>query len=210
MNSKAEQNPRRRSYVWIALSVAVTAAAFVVAFMQADLSAFWLAIGSISPPTLALAGSALLAGALLAALRLWFIARDVGHRLSARDALLALSVGQVAGAVSVQFFGQIVARSALLSPRGVSAPANIVMVTYERLVAVAISGLMATAGAWYLFGRLAVDLQGGGDRRGTGQAGRAVAETADTACTAGTSFAARIKTLNNKSIQIYGTAITVH
>lgn len=164
MNSKADQNPRRRSYVWIAVSIFVTAAAFVIAFMQADLSAFWPAIRSISLPTMALAGSALLFGALLAALRLWFIARDVGHRLSTRDALLALSVGQVAGAVTVQFFGQIVARSALLSPRGISAPANIVMVTYERLVAVAISGLLATAGAWYLFGRLAVDLQGGGDR----------------------------------------------
>lgn len=142
----------------------MTAAAFVIAVMQADLSAFWVTIRSVSLPMLAFIGVALLVGALLAALRLWFIARDVGHSLSARDALLALSVGQVAGAVSVQFFGQIVARSALLSPRGVSAPANIVMVAYERLVAVAISGLMATAGAWYLFGRLAVDLQGGGDR----------------------------------------------
>lgn len=45
---------------------------------------------------------------------------------------------------------------------------------------------------------------------GTGQAGRAVAETADTACTSGTSFAARIKSLNNKNLQIYGTSLTVH
>lgn len=42
------------------------------------------------------------------------------------------------------------------------------------------------------------------------QGGRKVAETADTACTAGTSFAARIKTLNNKSVPIYGVSLTVH
>ncbi|KQW22940.1 hypothetical protein ASC80_06325 [Afipia sp. Root123D2] len=36
------------------------------------------------------------------------------------------------------------------------------------------------------------------------QGGRSVAETADTACTAGTSFAARIKTLNGKNVKIHG------
>lgn len=45
---------------------------------------------------------------------------------------------------------------------------------------------------------------------GLGQSGRTVVETADTACTAGTSFAARIKTLNNKSINIYKTTMVVH
>ena len=42
-----------------------------------------------------------------------------------------------------------------------------------------------------------------------GQGGRSVAETADTACTAGTSFAARIKTLNNKAVPAYGVSLTV-
>jgi molybdopterin-binding protein len=46
---------------------------------------------------------------------------------------------------------------------------------------------------------------------GTGQAGRNVAETADTACGAGgTSFAARLKTIGAKNVQIYGTTLTVH
>jgi hypothetical protein len=44
---------------------------------------------------------------------------------------------------------------------------------------------------------------------GKGQAGRTVVESADTACTAGTSFAARIKTLNNKSVNVYKTTVTV-
>jgi hypothetical protein len=42
------------------------------------------------------------------------------------------------------------------------------------------------------------------------QAGRKVAESVDQACTAGTSFAVRLKTLNNKAINIYGTSLTVH
>lgn len=42
------------------------------------------------------------------------------------------------------------------------------------------------------------------------QGGRKVAETADTACTSGTSFAARIKTLNNKNVPIYGLTVSVH
>lgn len=41
------------------------------------------------------------------------------------------------------------------------------------------------------------------------QAGRKVAETADTATTSGTSFAARIKTFNNKDIKVYGATLTV-
>jgi hypothetical protein len=45
---------------------------------------------------------------------------------------------------------------------------------------------------------------------GTTQGGRTVAETADTATTSGTSFIARIKTFNNKSIRIYGQSTTVH
>lgn len=43
-----------------------------------------------------------------------------------------------------------------------------------------------------------------------GQGGRKVVETADTACTSGTSFAARIKTLNNKNVPIYALTVSVH
>lgn len=42
------------------------------------------------------------------------------------------------------------------------------------------------------------------------QGGRKVAESSDQACTAGTSFAARIKTLNGKSVPIYGISLTAH
>jgi hypothetical protein len=42
------------------------------------------------------------------------------------------------------------------------------------------------------------------------QGGRSVAETADTACTSGTSSAARLKTLNNKNVLFHGLTLTVH
>ncbi|MDP2410345.1 MAG: hypothetical protein Q8M26_08670 [Pseudolabrys sp.] len=42
-----------------------------------------------------------------------------------------------------------------------------------------------------------------------GQGGRKIAETVDQSCTGGTSFAARIKTLNNKNVPIYGVSVTV-
>jgi hypothetical protein len=41
------------------------------------------------------------------------------------------------------------------------------------------------------------------------QTGRTVAETDAVACTSGTSFQARIKSLNNKDVQVYGTTIQV-
>lgn len=45
---------------------------------------------------------------------------------------------------------------------------------------------------------------------GAGQGGRRVAETADTACTSGTAFAARLKSLNAKNVQIFRATLTVH
>ena len=43
-----------------------------------------------------------------------------------------------------------------------------------------------------------------------GQGGRKVAESVDQACTAGTSFAARLKTLNNKNVPVYGLKVETH
>lgn len=45
---------------------------------------------------------------------------------------------------------------------------------------------------------------------GTAQGGHTIAETEDAGCTSGTSFLARVKTLNNKAIEIHGLSLTVH
>jgi hypothetical protein len=136
--------------------------ATAIAVAHIDVHVFLDDLQRLSAVSLLGAAAFLVGGALLAAVRLWFISSDIGAPLNIKESLLALSLGQIAGAVSVQFFGQIAARSTLLGRRGVSTSANIVMATYERLVAVAVSGLMAIAGVWYLFGQFAFDLRGGG------------------------------------------------
>jgi hypothetical protein len=45
---------------------------------------------------------------------------------------------------------------------------------------------------------------------GTAQGGHKVAETEDASCTSGTSFLARVKTFNNKVVEIHGLSLTVH
>lgn len=62
-----------------------------------------------------------------------------------------------------QLAGQLIARGAYLSKRGIPVGASMVMVGYERLMALGISLLLATIGAWHLFGRIAIDLEVGGD-----------------------------------------------
>ncbi len=147
---------------WLSVVTSIVLIVTLIALAQIDTHAIVNEIRQLSAASLVAAAAVLIIGVLLATLRLWYISSDIGTPLTFKEALLALSVGQIVGAVSVQFFGQIAARSALLRGRGVSAPANIVMTVYERLVSVGVSALMATVGAWYLFGRLAVDLEGGG------------------------------------------------
>lgn len=152
----------KSSGAWLLVVISVVLLVSLIALAQIDARAVLDEIRRLSAISLFAAATFLIGGVLLAALRLWFISKDIGTPLTFKEALLALSVGQIVGAVSVQFFGQIAARSALLGRRGVSAPANIVMAAYERLVSVAVSALMAATGAWFLFGRLALDIEGGG------------------------------------------------
>lgn len=144
------------------IAIAVTAITLLVVLSQLDMARIVSAISQVQFGTVALAGLLLLIGAFLAVVRLWFIANDIGHRLSTRDTMLALGVGQLAGAATIQFFGQIAARTALLSNRGLTTPTHIAIAAYERLIAVGISLLLASAGGWYLFGQLALDIKAGG------------------------------------------------
>lgn len=141
---------------WQYLVPVVTLVCLSIVASQIDVRALAKSLANIPWEALAGAGALMLLGALLAALRLRFIAADIGTSLSARDTLLALSVGQIVGVATVQFFGQIAARSALLGHRGVSAPANIAIALVERLVALTISLALAVSGAGYLFGTVSI------------------------------------------------------
>ena len=101
-------------------------------------------------------------GVLLASLRLKLITADLGYSLSFRDAVVALSAGQLAGSVFFQLAGQLIGRGMVLSRRGIPASAGLVISGYERFVALGVSLLLAAGGAIYLFGTLSFDLQAGG------------------------------------------------
>jgi hypothetical protein len=141
---------------------AVTAAALLAALSQIDLSGLADAARQLDIATLALATAALAVGAALASLRLWLIARNLGYPMRLRDAVAALSLGQVAGSVFFQIVGQTIARGAFLSRRGVPLAGTLVMTGYERLTALAVSLALAAAGAWFLFGRITLDIAAGG------------------------------------------------
>ena len=140
----------------------MTLTALVLALAHVDLRALVATIGQIQPVNLVVVVASLAFGALGSSFRLKLIARDVGYRLTFRDAAAALSLGQVAGSLFFQIVGQLIARGAVLSRRGVPAAGTIVVTGYERLAALIVSLLLALAGGCYLFGRVTVDLQAGG------------------------------------------------
>ena len=128
-----------------------------------------LDFGSVGPALLSLPTKSilfvcgtLLVGALLASLRLKLVASSVGFDLTWGDSLKAMAVGQIAGALTFQFFGQIAGRSAILRRTGVSLPANVAMAAYERIIAVSVSVGLAIIGAVILFGQVTLDLHHGG------------------------------------------------
>jgi hypothetical protein len=140
----------------------VTVVALLVVLGQIDFAALAGAASRLDLATLASATVALGLGALLASLRLWLIARDLGYAMRMRDAIAALSLGQIAGSLFFQIVGQTIARGAFLSRRGVPLAGTLVMTGYERLTALAVSLALAAAGAWHLFGRITLDVEAGG------------------------------------------------
>ncbi|MGH7915087.1 MAG: lysylphosphatidylglycerol synthase domain-containing protein, partial [Candidatus Binataceae bacterium] len=149
----------RRQFV--ASGVTVIALAFALSRMSNG-HALASAASSVSLLTVLAVVAAILAGNLLASLRLKLIAGDLNTRLSFRDSVSALTCGQLAGSFFFQVIGQTIARSAVLSPVGVSVPTVMVMTGYERIVAALISLGLAVVGGLFLFGRIVVDFAAGG------------------------------------------------
>lgn len=144
------------------LTVSVLATGFVISTI--GFSDIVSSLRRIRPASLGVATILLLGSAFFAALRLHFVARDMGHNLALKDSLVAFSIGQLAGSAFVQFFGQILARSALLARKGISSSSNIAIAIYERFLAAAISVGLALSGALFLFGEVEIDTRAGGDR----------------------------------------------
>jgi hypothetical protein len=117
---------------------------------------------NVSPLGLSIVFAALLANALAAALRFKIIAADVGHSIGFRRAVAAVSVGTLGGAAFFQLAGQLMARGAMMNRAGIPFASVVVMTLYERAIAAVISGLLALAGAYYLFGQIVLDQTAGG------------------------------------------------
>ena len=143
------------------MSLAMLASVFGIVIAQIDTSAIFTALSAVPAGTVLLALFCMLTGSLLASARVKMVAGDLGYRLTWRNALAALVLGQIGGAVFFQLAGQLVARGAYLSRRGVPVAATVLMVGYERFLALIVSLTMASVGAWYVFGRLVLDMESG-------------------------------------------------
>jgi uncharacterized membrane protein YbhN (UPF0104 family) len=146
----------------IGLSALLLLVAFGFVLSRTDWSTFAKTASDISSVPVMLAVALMLIGALLASWRLQLIASDLGYRLTFRDSVSALSLGQLAGSLFFQLAGQLMARSALLSRRMVPVSGTIIITGYERFSALIVSILLAAAGAAYLFGQIHIDLAEGG------------------------------------------------
>jgi hypothetical protein len=144
------------------VSIGLTVGVFYLVSSRTDVfSIQQFLIGFHATIILAVIALAIVATA-LSVWRLQLIARDLGYRLTVRDAIAAVSLGVLAGSMFFQFVGQLLARGALLSRRGMPVAATITLTIYERAAAAGVSVSLAIAGGWYIFGRVTLDLEHGG------------------------------------------------
>jgi uncharacterized membrane protein YbhN (UPF0104 family) len=122
----------------------------------------WRGFDATSMPIIFAAAGFLFISNFIAAVRMQAAMRDLGHRIGYRDCLRTVVLGAVGGFLAFQLFGQLALRSAVLRRVGFTAETATAVTIYERIVAAAVSLLMACAGAIYLFGSVRIDLKSGG------------------------------------------------
>ena len=144
------------------ISIALTGAVFYLVLSRTDVPSLDAFVRHFSAKLFLVVIALSIVATALAVWRLKLIAQDLGYRLSIRDSVAALSLGLLAGTMFFQLIGQLMARGALLARRGMPVAATITLTVYERAAAAAVSLLMAVAGAWYVFGRVTLDMEHGG------------------------------------------------
>lgn len=148
--------------VKVLITAVLIAVVVYLVSVKSDLPSLSSFVGGFSVRGLLLVFGFLLLGALLSAWRLKLIAGDLGYPLTAADAIAAIGLGQLAGSAFFQIVGQLMARGALLSRRGMPVAATVTMTVYERAAAAAVSLILAMGGGWYVFGRVTLDMRHGG------------------------------------------------
>ena len=76
--------------------------------------------------------------------------------------MAVVGAGTLAGAAFFQLAGQLMARGVIARQGGMPFAAVVVVTGYERIVAAIMSGLLAIAGAWFIFGKVYLDQSAGG------------------------------------------------
>jgi uncharacterized membrane protein YbhN (UPF0104 family) len=146
------------------ISIVLLGIAVALVSLRFDTSSVFEAVRRLSILTLGCILLALLSNVLVAALRLKIIASDIGSPLDFRQALAAVSGGNLAGAAFFQIAGQLMARGAIMAQSGIPFASVVVMTTYERIIAAVLSGFLALAGAYIIFGHIVIDRYAGGDQ----------------------------------------------
>lgn len=105
----------------------ITAVALLAAATRIDATEIARTALGLPGMALVIVCAALLCGTLLASLRLQLIAWDLKRRMQFGDAMTATTAGALGGALFFSIFGQVWARSAVLSKSGVSPAATIIL-----------------------------------------------------------------------------------
>jgi len=145
-----------------AISLLLLGAVLVAVAYRYGISEILAYLHQLSPAVVGLIAFGLLANAMLAALRFQVLASDAGHPINWRRAMAAVGAGSLAGALFFQIAGQLMARGVVMRRGGVPFGAVVVVTLYERIVAAAVSGLIAVFGAVHIFGRVYLDQSTGG------------------------------------------------
>lgn len=154
---------RLLKYIRIVLSPLLLLVVFGLAYRNFGGSEISKSFASLKLAVVASATLALLLGSVFAGLRVRSIAAGFGYKLSVRDAVAAVSLGQIGGALFFQIFGQIAARSSYLSRRRIPFAGTVLVTTLERIAAALVSLALAVTGALYLFRKLTFNLADGRD-----------------------------------------------
>ena len=145
-----------------AISALLLGAVLIAVAYRYGVSDILAYLHQLSPMVVGLVAFGLLANATLAVLRFQVLAYDAGHPIKWRRAMAAVGAGSLAGALFFQIAGQLMARGVVMRRSGVPFGAVVVVTLYERMVAAAVSGLIAIFGAVHIFGRVYLDQSTGG------------------------------------------------
>jgi uncharacterized membrane protein YbhN (UPF0104 family) len=144
------------------ISLALLTAAIVIVGYNYNFSDVLGDLRKLSIASAAVIFATLMANVLAATLRFKVVSADIGHLVSFRRAGAAVSSGNLAGAMFFQIAGQLMARGVVMARAGIPFASVVVVTAYERIVAAIVSGVLALAGAYFIFGNVYLDQNAGG------------------------------------------------